>query len=1140
MAEETPQYHPQFEAEVNSAVVGEKNVIYNYFYSSQAPKAVLDQAAIAADESLPCPYRGLFHFGPGDEEYFFGRTSVVETLVQVTQTRPFIPLLGASGSGKSSVVLAGLVPKLQQAGHWQFTHFRPGSDPFYGLALALVPLYTTYLNETERIAQARQLANYLRQGEILLADVFAQIQHNFPNDRVLLIADQFEELYTLCAEEGTRRRFLDTFIHAFFKGEPSPAVGAIARLPRLVLTMRADFLDNALSYRPFADILQQNPDLKLGPMNQEELTDVIAKPAETLGVAFEAGLVERMLKDVEAEPGALPLLEFALTELWQRRQGKQLTHVAYTAIGEVHGALARHADASYGKLTPTEQQQMRRIFIQLVRPGEEAEDTRRLATKAELGEHNWALVKQLADDRLVVTNRSEAAQVETVEVVHEALIRHWGELRGWMETDRDFRAWQERLRGGMAEWRKTRDEGSLLRGAALAQAEEKLKERRDDFGEGEGDFIQHSLQARENLEKVNAARRRREIRTAWGITGGSLAALVVSGSLGVMAWQQTKQAELNQANSLGRYAQSLFNEGKELDAFVQAIKAVKTLQKHHATDPEVMRVLKKAIYEGSERNRLEGHTEPVDSVSFSPDGKTLATGSQDKTIKLWNIETGKELLTLKGHDDEVRSVSFSPDGKTLATGSRDTTIKLWDVATGKEIRTLTGHTNFVRSVSFSPDGKTLATGSDDQTVKLWDVETGKELPPLQGHTNFVRSASFSSDGKTLATGSDDQTVKLWDVETRTEIRTLQGHTDSVKSVSFSPDGKTLATGGDDKTIKIWNVATGKEIRTFKGHNDVVRSVSFSPDGKTLATGSDDKTIKLWDVATDRQLRPLKGHNDFIFSVSFSPDGKTLATGSRDKTIKIWNVATGKEIRTLKHRAFVSSVSFSPNGKMLASGSDDRTVKLWTVATGQAIRTFEKYRDVVRSVSFSPDGKTLATGSRDKTIKLWNVQTDEEIHTLKGHDAGVTSVSFSPDGKTLATGSNDKTIKLWNVHPGREIRTFRGHDDYVNSVSFSPDGKTLATGSDDKTIRLWNVYTGREVNIFEWHDAGVTSVSFSPDGKTLATGSKDDTIKLWTVNLNLNLDYLIGRSCDWVSNYLTNDPQVSESDKHLCDGIGSRK
>ncbi|BBD65423.1 WD-40 repeat-containing protein [Nostoc commune NIES-4072] len=762
MAEESSNYNSTFQNEIKGAVVGEGNIIYNYFYSREEVKPV--DSAIAIDEHLPCPYKGLFHFGPNDAEFFFGRKIFIEELYITTKTRNFIPVLGASGSGKSSVVLAGLVPKLQKEGHWQFTHFRPGSDPFHAIALALVPLYTHDLDQTDQIAQARKMAGYLQDGSVPLSDVFAKIQQNHPNHRVLLIADQFEEIYTLCNNQEIRRKFLDCLLASL---ETPVSLSSSATV--LVTTMRADFLGNALSYRPFADVLQ-NADLKLGPMNRKELTEVIEKPAQKLAVTFETGLVERILDDVEDQPGNLPLLEFALTELWNKRTGKQLTHKIYKEIGQVEGALARHADEKYGNLTDDEKKKVRRIFIQLVRPGEGAEDTRRIAMKAELGEQSWSLVKKLADARLVVTSRNLSSQ-ETVEVVHEALIRNWGELREWMNTSRVFRAWQERLRGAKGQWEATnRDSGSLLRGAALAEAEEKLKERPDDLID-EKEFIEQSIQEQQRLKQAEAARRKREIRTAWGIAAGSLVAMVISGGLGFTAWNQKNQSELNQAESLGRYSLSLLNENKDLEAFVQAIKAGKILQSQHTTNPEVMNALQVVNFSGRERNRLQGHDGSVNSVSFSADGKTLASGSYDNTIKLWNLETGKEIRTLKGHDGYVTNVSFSADGKTLASGSWDNTIKLWNLETGKEIRTLKGHDGIVGSVSFSADGKTLASGSNDSTIKLWNVETGKEIRTLK----VDGSVSFSADGKTLASGSWDGTIKLWNLETGKEIHTLKVH-----------------------------------------------------------------------------------------------------------------------------------------------------------------------------------------------------------------------------------------------------------------------------------------------------------------------------------------------------------------------------
>ena len=524
----------------NAAIDQSHQIIYNYYYREETRVG-----PVAADnsqtEALPCPYRGLFHFSPEDAEFFFGREVFVRELLQIVQTRAFVPILGASGSGKSSVVFAGLVPRLQQAGHWQFTYFRPGSDPshdpFQALAGALVPLYRPEQDATDQIVQIRKLATCLRNGEVLLADVIGRIQQNHRNHRVLLIADQFEELYTLCSEEATRRSFLDCLL-----GSLSPtALGKAAPLV-LVATMRADFLGNALSYRPLADTLQDRQVL-LGAMNSEELCQVIEQPAAKLGVTFEAGLVKRILDAVVHEPGNLPLLEFALTELWGRRSGKQLTHAAYEAIGEVEGSLARYADEQYTSLSEREQEQVRRIFIQLVRPGEGTEDTRRLATKAELGEQQWKLVEQLANSRLVVTSR-DGMKHETVEVVHEALIRNWSQLRQWMEKDRWFRAWQERLRTAMHWWEETkRDEGALLRGVSLAEAEEKLKERREELSPSEQTFIQQSLESRDRLRREEKNRRRR------AFAGSSAAVLVIVTTLGWAAWYQTNQAKLNLAQA---------------------------------------------------------------------------------------------------------------------------------------------------------------------------------------------------------------------------------------------------------------------------------------------------------------------------------------------------------------------------------------------------------------------------------------------------------------------------------------------------------------------------------------------------------------------------------------------------------------
>jgi WD40 repeat protein len=578
---------------------------------------------------------------------------------------------------------------------------------------------------------------------------------------------------------------------------------------------------------------------------------------------------------------------------------------------------------------------------------------------------------------------------------------------------------------------------------------------------------------------------------------------------------------------------------------------------------------------------LTGHNRPVLGVSFSPDGKTLFSCSADSTIKFWDVATGKEITTLTGHKDAIRSISVSSDGKILASGSDDKTIKLWDVSKRKEIKTLTAHQKTVNSVSFSPDGKILASGSEDGTIKLWNVDTGKETPTIfkskDKEAGSVQSVSFSPDGKILAYGQGSS-IKLWDVATKKEIRTLQDSLTgfAVWSVKFSPDGKTLASGDLDSQVKFWDVAKGEIISTLVGHNGGVVSVEFSPDGTTLATGSVDKTIILWggprvnnpdfsehiglfnslsyspdgkilaygiedgkikllDVATGNDIDILTGHTGGIYSISFSPDGKIMASGSSDKTIKIWDIAKKKEIRTLKgHNGAIFSLSFSHDGKTVASSSDDKTIKIWDITTGKYSTLFTD-KDTVHSISFSPDGKILASNSNSSSIKLWDVTTRKEIEipNIGEYQSSVSNVLFSPDSKTIAFSSKDNTIKLLNLKTNKVI-SLKGHAAFVLSLSFSPDGKILASGSTDKTIKLWDIATGKELTTLKQYNGAVTSVIFSPDGKTLASADSFSDGKV--IIRSLEVDKLLVRGCHLVRDYLENNPDLSETDKHLCDGV----
>ena len=508
---------------------------------------------------------------------------------------------------------------------------------------------------------------------------------------------------------------------------------------------------------------------------------------------------------------------------------------------------------------------------------------------------------------------------------------------------------------------------------------------------------------------------------------------------------------------------------------------------------------------------LTGHTSVVPSVSFSPDGATLASGSYDHTVKLWDVATGQNIATFEGHTSGVESVAFLSNGKILASGSYDHTVRLWDVATGQNIAIL----NIIgSSVAYSPNGTMLAAGVNYDSysqIKLWDVATGQNIATLEGHKGSVHSIAYSPDGTTLASGAEDRKIKLWDVATGQNIATLEGHTRSVESIAFSPDGTILASGAWDKKIKLWNVATGENVTTLEWDTGWVASVAFSPDGTTLASWAWDGTIKLWDIVT-KNIVTLEGHMSPVKSVAFSPDGTTLASGPLASSVKLWDIATGQNITTLERSA--NFVTFSLHGKMLATISEVGGVLLWDVATRTNIATLNGHRFWVECIAFSFDGTTLASGSQDRTVKLWDVATGESSTTFEGHTGEVSSVAFSPDGTILASGSSDNTIRLWDVSRRTNTATLEGHTNTVHSVTFSPDGITLASGSDDGTILLWNVETRQNIATLDGHTDRVYAVAFSPDGVALASVSGDHTVKLWDAVIGHNIATLRGHSA-WI-------------------------
>ena len=1072
------------------------------------------------------PYKGLKKFEPEDTDLFFGRDQFLAGLVNDLEQTNFILLLGASGSGKSSVVRAGLIPWLQQkwGKHFVSLMFTPDSDPFESL-------YGSLLSRGYSQSQA-ELA---RTGKV---DTLSQVVKTLkPAESFWLIfIDQFEELFTI-SEDDKRDLFIRSLVKLSKERVSDPPI-------RIVATMRADFLDQ-LDSAPanlLARITEKHRPL-ITQMQSDELRLAIEQPAAHHGVVFETGLVEQIIKEVQGQAGCLPLLQYTLDRLWETElqaatfQTRTLTISTYRQLGGVRGALQQRVDQVYSALPEAEQLAAQRIFLKLVGIGGNAEagiewqPVRRRAYRMEFSTGlEQKVLTQLINENLLISNRPAQSQASTVEIVHETLLSSWAMLRDLIQNNRKAIADSNRIQEQWQQWQQTKSEDDLLRGSLLVRALE-LKEDETfqqvlyGFGAGEEQFIRRSM------EWHNRERRR----TIVGLT--IVAALIAAAA--IFAGFQWRQSERQFILSMSKRSESLSDSEQGFNALIASLRSGRELQRVRwmqlkpDVERQVLTALQNAVYGVRESNTLEGHKGAVNSVSFSRNGQTLASSGADGTVKLWDSH-GKLLKALKAHNDAiVYNISFSRDGQTLVSANADGTIQLWSLD-GTLLKTISGHTGAVYRVNFSPDGQMLASASADGTIKLWKLD-GTLIRILRGHTDTVYGVNFSPDGQTLASASADGTIKLWKLD-GSLTQTVKVSNKAVLRVGFSPNGQELITTSDDGNIKFWSkdgrelahlfqegvvyhaifspdgktIASGggdtmvrlwsKDailLRTFQGYTEGILGLAFSPDGQTIASASEDGTITLWK-GDSIWAHTLQGHTDKVTDVIFSPDGKIIASASHDKTVKLWR-RDGALLKTLTgHTDVVHGISFSPDGKTIASASWDKTVKLWNVEDGHLLKTLTGHSGKVYGISFSPNGKMLASASNDGTIKLWALNGDV-LKTLYGHTDVIHNVSFSHDGKLLASASHDRTVKLWRVEDGKLLRTFIGHTNWVHQVNFSPDDQLIVSASWDRTIKLWKVEDGSLVKTFSGHTDKALGVSFSPDGKTIASSSDDKTLKLWKLD-----------------------------------------
>jgi WD40 repeat protein/class 3 adenylate cyclase len=1062
------------------------------------------------------PFKGLHYFDQADSDRFFGRELLTATLVsRLRETRFLSVIIGASGSGKSSLVRAGLIPALKNgpalvdgmqppegSADWQVHILTPTAHPLQALATELT-------RETESVSAAATLMDDLMQDPRSLALYLAR-QH--PKRHTLLVLDQFEELFTLCRDEFEREAFIDNLLTALNQSEGTMT---------LILTLRADFYAHLAHYPELRDAVAKHQEY-IGPMTTDELRRAIEEPARRGHWAFDPGLVDLILRDIGDEPGALPLLSHALLETWKRRAGHTLTLKGYADAGGVRGAIAHTAESVYQHLSADEQAIARDIFLRLTELGEGTEDTRRRASFDELlsdiehaGEVRRTL-SLLADARLVTLGEG------TAEVAHEALIREWPTLRAWLNQDRDGLQLHRHLTETAQEWELLeRDTGALYRGARLAQAREWAAVHPKALNAGERAFLdashaleqseiaereaqrQRALEAAQKLaatEKQAATRLRIRNRLITAVGGAAVVLAVLAGIFAVRSNQNAQQA---QSNLIRSEAQRLAAEANSLmvtngDTNLIALLTIRSLTLRYTPSGDAM-LANLSTLEIPPRE-FTGHTNFVWTVAFSPDGRYLATGSADKTARLWDLVTGQTIRVFTGHTAAIGGVAFSPDGKYLLTASDDSTARLWDIANGQTVKVFSGHTALVEAVAFSPDGKYIVTAGGDPTARIWDVATGQTLHILTGHSRFLTCVAFSPDGKYVATGSVDRTARLWDAATGREVRVFSGHTEAVGALAFSPDGKYVATGSDDDRVRLWDTATGQLVREFSGHRGDLLDIKFSPDGRFLLTSTEDRTAQLWDVASGQSVRVFSGHAGDVLIVAFSPDGRLVATASNDRIARVWNLQTSPAgMQFAGHSGQVWQASFSPDGKQVVTAGQDKTARIWDTVTGQTLITLTGHTGIVRGAVFSPDGKLVLTTSEDSTARLWDAASGKELRRFKGHTDTVYRAVFSPDSKYIVTAGWDGTARVWDAKTAQTLLIYTNHSPkHVNRVTFSPDGKTVATTGDDGTARIWDPLTGKDLMIFK-HEDVATGVSFSPDGKYLVTGSYDGSVLLWEVS-----------------------------------------
>ena len=1058
------------------------------------------------------PYKGLRAFERGEAQDFFGREEFVERLLwRMQEADPyqrFLAIVGPSGSGKSSVARAGLLPALVKnaiagSDHWFCIDMIPGDSPFDALETALIRIAADQaMNLHDQIS--RDERGLVRAADLIL-----------PKDKseLLLLIDQFEEVFTLVTDEGKRQRFLDLLL---------ATVTAPHSRVRIVVTLRADFYDRPLHYPKFGEILRTRMETIL-PLTAQGIERAIVGPVERMGMVFEDGLVAHMVSQTTYQAGALPLLQFALTALFDLREGHKLTHDAYQQIGGVGGALANRVEDIYSQLDAQAQEAVRQLFLRLVTLGEGVEDTRRRVPRSELvAVSNDAdlmedLIDYLAQERFLALDNDPATRAPMVEVAHEAILREWERLRGWIDKSRTELRLHRQLIGWVSDWQHADQESSyLLRGARLEQFEDWSKTTTVALTPTEKHFLEKSTQARIEFEAGENARQQRENelekrsqkRTRY--LNGALIVLLISAILfsffALDREQKTRdalsmaerEADINQSLVFSNDAIEAYQRGETDLALLIALEAV------DLDDPpqESIRALGEVARGIGTRAILKGHTNEVRAIAISQDNHFVASGScanlvgdtcQEGAVILWDLRQATDIWQLNDslHDGWITGLDFSPTGDYLVVSSDDGTVAMWDVETGELVHEFIGHEGAVNAVDYHPTEAQILTAGDDGIILLWDVATGNIIHRFTEHSGAVNDVVFNQDGTEILSGSEDKLVILWNTQTGEPIITYEQSASTaigIHAVAFDPAHSWVL--GSNTQIVTWDKETAEFVHV-EGTSLRLAGLAVGADGTTYdGSGRFVRLVNSLIDGTNVSERLLYDHDGLISMVTVSLDNQILLTGATDGAIRIWNI-NAQLVRRIEIPASTSRLRLSPDQDSLLIGSFfENAAFIYDLRNGLIEQQIDGEFPLSWAIEYSPDGRYAAIGyinffdnDVDTTLILVDLASGEIVRNFVGHTIRVSDISFSPDGRYLLSSSQNFAFEgelfLWDVTSGELVRTFENEGNIAN-VDITNDGQfVMSTSYFSQYIAIWDMNTGKllrrrdfETNI-EYSRLGIT-------------------------------------------------------------------